>query len=170
MLNFRGVSGLYRYNQGIDICYLPPFTRTRLIFIDLGSVCFFRCFFPNPCASKEMGNYVFIRSTPQNSHQQDCYIFSRESLQHFICRCYWVGGRSNVFIYGSIRESRKDTAKKSNFSIPVKSWCVFFWMWRSWKISPEKGFLCLFLFFPTSSEEAFRPGKLIFWTQKIGGL
>ena len=28
---------------------------------------------------------------PSNSHHQDYYIFSRESLQTFICHCYWVG-------------------------------------------------------------------------------
>ena len=35
---------------------------------------------------------------PSNSHHQDYSIFSRESLQTFICDCYWVGGRPNPFI------------------------------------------------------------------------
>ena len=33
-----------------------------------------------------------------NSHHQDYCIFSRESLYIFICDCYWLGGRPNVYI------------------------------------------------------------------------
>ena len=34
---------------------------------------------------------------PSNSHHQDDYIFSRESLQTFICNCFWTGSRSDTW-------------------------------------------------------------------------
>ncbi len=34
--------------------------------------------------------------TQDPSHHQDYYIFSGESLETFICHCYWVWGRSKV--------------------------------------------------------------------------
>ena len=47
----------------------------------------------------------WIYRPPSNSHHQDYSIFSRESLKTFICDCYWVGGRSNIY-GGFILKSR----------------------------------------------------------------
>ena len=44
----------------------------------------------------------YIGSTPptqDSSHHQDYYIFSRESLETFICHCSWVKGRCNLYKY-----------------------------------------------------------------------
>ena len=55
----------------------------------------------NPCPNAQCTEHLSIGSTPSsNSHHQDHYIFSRESLSTFMCHYYWVGSRSNLSTYG----------------------------------------------------------------------
>ena len=41
----------------------------------------------------------WIYPSAGNSHHQDYRIFSRECQDTFICHCYWVGGRSNSYVF-----------------------------------------------------------------------
>ena len=80
------------------------FSFSNGIFPDCMSV--FRGLYPS-------GNYItYLRSTPppSNSHHQDYYTFSTESLKTFICHCYWVGGRSNISHQMSWENHQLETA------------------------------------------------------------
>ena len=48
----------------------------------------------------------WIYPPPSNNHHQDYYIFSRESLKTFMSLCYWVGGRSNIYLRNTGTEEK----------------------------------------------------------------
>ncbi len=41
---------------------------------------------------------IWVVPLPSNSQHKDYYTLSRESLQTFICHCYWEGGVLNILV------------------------------------------------------------------------